>query len=154
MNHFAYTQGVILAEFSAGHTHSYLPLECRNTDLVGDSLAEKWLSEVLLLNSRGGGKWGTGEGKGKRKVGRAVAGDIYRKREWWPRRDKNHFSTSSIPQYGKRDWVKLSMVEQYSSEKNQPEYVPIMSKSFNIMCIYVWDLEWIALTSIPSKKGR
>lgn len=47
------------------------------------------------------------------------------------------FSTSSIPQYGKRDWVKLSMVEQYSSEKNQPEYVPIMSKSFNIMCIYV-----------------
>lgn len=103
------------------HTHFYLPLECGNTDLVDDSLTEKWLSEMLLLNSKGGVlelEKGREQEKGREVEGRKSSnGGCREEREKMvTKRNQNHSSTCNIPQYGNLGWVKLSVVGQCFSE--------------------------------------
>lgn len=92
------------------------------------------LSEVLLLNSQAGSRE---QENGGEEVRRAMSYQGDRKRERWPRVNKNHSSSGSLPQYGKSDWVKLNIVEQYSSEKSNMNIYLLCKKKFTIMYVYV-----------------
>lgn len=70
---YMYTVSHCSGRCPALHTHFYLPLECGNTDLVYDSLTEKWLCQrCYYLTARGEARNRRREGKWK--VGRTAVG--------------------------------------------------------------------------------
>lgn len=71
---------------------------------------------MLLPNSKGGSEE---QEKGREVEGRKSSGGgrgVERRERMVTKRNQNHSSTCSIPQYGNPGWVKLSVVGQCFSE--------------------------------------